>query len=112
MLKIDALRFMQEKTDETVKHYKTDLLRDIEILTQRKAQAALWAARESGTQIITPATVEEVAMAYLEYYSDLTWYLLKNLQEDSLEDFTATEINLDRPLKTLLRIFYASYSNK
>ena len=112
MIKIAALRFMQEKTDETVKYYRTDLLMDIEILTQQKTNAILWAARTSGTQIITPTTPEEVAMTYLEYYNDLTWYLLENLQEDSLQDFTATEIDLDRPLKSFLRIFYAMYNNQ
>ena len=106
MLKHDALNFLQDKVDETVKHYKTDLLRDIEILSRKNPKAILWAARECGTQIITQDTDESIAATFLEYWSSLQWYQLENIYEDDKETFTYAEIDFNGPIADILKEFY------
>lgn len=98
-LKNDVLNFMMDTTLDNVKHYKADLLRDIETLTNLKEKLhngsiILWAVRESGTVLIHKELYKEVALEYLSFYSDEKWYVLKNIYLYEKENFSFIEIDL------------------
>lgn len=105
MLKHDTLNFLQKQVDKITRHYKTDLLRDIEILSGNHPKKILWAARESGTQIVEPTNIDW-AMTQLKYYSTIQWYLLENLYEDDEEDFTWQAIDMNRTAEDILEDFF------
>ena len=98
-LKNDVLNFMMDTTLDNVKHYKADLLRDIETLTNLKEKLhngsiILWAVRESGTVLVHKELYKEVALGFLSFYSDEKWYILKNIYLYEKENFSFIEIDL------------------
>ena len=99
-LKNEVLNFMMDTTLYNVKHYKADLLRDIETLTNLKEKlhngsVILWAVRESGTVLIHKEMYKEVALDYLSFYSEEKWYVLKNIYLYEKEDFSFVEIDVE-----------------
>lgn len=93
---LKVLNCMHNRVEVHVKNYQTDLLRDIETITQYKPNEFLWCERESGTQLIMPnkylpTELQEInqmdALVVLTYYQEERWILFTNVFDDQKADW-------------------------
>lgn len=92
-------KFMMEKVAEEVKNYQSDLIRDVELLSDKRNNLPIyWGTRESGTNMVSfndweSYTNEErikylnFSIAVVQYYQreakNKKWYKLKNIYDDA-----------------------------